>query len=369
MLLDEYMEIKIDGQTKDYYRQKGYEVPTYIDKEKKERVRRGTKIVVKTTDLSPGCQTKVRAKCDNCGSIKLVNYGNYLNYISRGTDGKYYCKKCNLIHNKQTAMDRYGIENVAQLDSVIEKRMRTNNERYGGNSPTCDSRIIQKTRETNMKRYGVKCVLELPEYVEARKRASLEKFGTEIPTQSPICLEQTKKSNLEKYGYEWTTLIPEVREKINNSFAQNGTMKSSKQQRYINNLYNGQLNYPISKFFVDIFIEKDNCCVEYDGGGHNLNVVTGRWTQKEYDRREIIREATIKRNGYRLIRIVCPQDFLPSDSVLLQMKSDALSYFESTNHTWRTYYVEDGTFEDAEHREKPSYDYGELNRIDKIKSA
>ena len=51
------------------------------------------------------------------------------------------------------------------------------------------------------------------------------------------------------------------------------------------------------------------------------------------------------------------------------MKSDALSYFESTNHTWRTYYVEDGTFEDAEHREKPSYDYGELNRIDKIKSA
>ena len=368
MLLDDYIEISVTGHNKDYYIQKGYKVPTYSDRGR-ERVKKGTKIVVKTTDLHPGSTTKVNVKCDNCGAEKLTSYANYMKSVSCGTDGKYYCKKCNSIHNKQTAKERYGVESIAQLDSVKEKRKRTNLERYGTEYAVGNPEIAQKIRETNMKKYGVGCVLELPEHQQAKKKGSLKKYGTEYPTQSQAFWEEVKELNLKKYGTEWSIASPEVREKINNSFAQNGTMKSSKQQRHINNLYNGQLNYPISKFFVDIFIEKDNCCVEYDGGGHNLNVVTGRWTQEEYNRREIIREATIKRNGYRLIRIVCPQDFLPSDSVLLQMKSDALSYFESTNHTWRTYYVEDGTFEDAEHREKPSYDYGELNRIDKIKSA
>ena len=365
MLLDEYMEITVNGQTRHYYREKGYEVPTYIDRGSNERVKRGTKIRVKTTDLSPHCKTKVRVKCDNCGTEKSICYGGYLLSTSKGNDGKYYCHKCSSIHNKQTNLERYGVEVPRQNKEINNKAIKTSREKYGGNSPSACKEVTKKIRETNMKKYGVGCILELPEHIESRKKASLEKFGTEIPTQSTICLELAKKTNLEKYGTEWAIASPEVREKIYNSFTKNGTMKSSNQQEYLNNLYNGQLNYQISCFFVDIFVEKDDVCCEYDGGGHDLNVVTGRWTQEEYDRREIIREATLRRMGHRLLRIISTKDLFPSDSILLQMYSESLSYFNTTNHTWRTYDIDKGIFLDAEHRDGKSYDFGHLRKIHK----
>ena len=66
----------------------------------------------------------------------------------------------------------------------------------------------------------------------------------------------------------------------------NRSQKSSSQQRHICNLYNGELNYPISQFNADIaFIDEKLIC-EYNGGGHWLNVKTNRETQEEFDKKE-----------------------------------------------------------------------------------
>lgn len=366
MLLDEYIEIVVDGHTLEYYREKGYDVPTYIDKRyNKERVKKGTKIIIKTEDLTHGSHQKVRVRCDNCGKETSPTFQNYLKSISSGNDGKYYCHKCSAIHNRQTNLEKYSVETPRQNKDINDKAIKTNIQRYGGNSPSISKEVIEKIKQINLEKYGIGCILELPEHIESRKRVSLEKFGTEIPTQSSICLELIKKTNLKKYGTEWAIASPQVREKIYNSFTKNGTMKSSNQQEYLNNLYNGQLNHQISHFFVDIFVEKDNICCEYDGGGHNLNVVTGRWSQEEYDRREIIRESTLRGMGHRILRIISTKDILPSDEILLQMYSESLFYFNTTNHTWRIYDIDKGIFIDAEHKDGESYDFGNLRKIHK----
>ena len=61
--------------------------------------------------------------------------------------------------------------------------------------------------------------------------------------------------------------------------------------------------------------------------------------------------------------IECPTDMLPSEKVLESMYKESLEYFRTTNHSWRTYYVEEGMYRDAEHIEKAPYDYGELKKM------
>lgn len=364
MLLDEYIEIVVAGHTLNYYRSKGYEVPTYIDKRyNKERVKKGTTIIVKVEDLVPNSHIKIHAKCDNCGEITTPTYQNYLKSISSGNDGKHYCHRCSFIHNKQTNIERYGTESPRQNKKINDKAMRTSQKRYGGNSPACSKEVINKIKNTNMERYGVENVFCLEKNKEFLKKIFIEKYGTSYPFQSDKYWEEQKQKNIDQYGCEWFPQIPEVREKINKTFMKNNSMKSSSQQRYICDLYDGNLNYLVSHFFVDIYIEKDNICCEYDGGGHNLNVVTGRLTQEEFDKKEMIRERIIRSSGHRLIRIISPTDMLPLDNILLQMLNDALEYFNLTNHTWRNYYIEEGIFKDAEHKNGECYAFGELRKI------
>ena len=128
-------------------------------------------------------------------------------------------------------------------------------------------------------------------------------------------------------------------------------------------LYGGVLNYPVSYYFVDIYIADKKLCIEFDGGGHDLSVKIGKLTQKEFNRKQVARSKVIQSHGIRTIRIISPTDMLPLDNILLQMLNDALEYFNLTNHTWRNYYIEEGVFKDAEHKNGECYAFGELRKI------
>ena len=103
--------------------------------------------------------------------------------------------------------------------------------------------------------------------------------------------------------------------------------------------------------------------IEYDGGFHNGQVKLGRLTQEEFDQKEIIRNNIIKREGYKIMRIVSRKDLLPSDSTLLQMLSEAKEYFSKTNHHWCTYDIDQSLLFSAEHKDGIYYDFCELRTI------
>ena len=234
------------------------------------------------------------------------------------------------------------------------------------------------------KRYGVKRALQSEKFLNAFKNTCTERYGEfygrqfaekafeifrertgyDFPSQSPEVREKIIRSYIDHYGVDNPNQVPEVREKLSKTLYANSSQKVSKQQRFINDLYQGILNFPVKYYNVDICLPNDNLIIEYDGGGHMLNVITGRETMEEYVRKEIIRNEVIKSEGYKQIRIISSKDLLPSDSTLLQMLEEAKHYFSLyPQHSWIEFNIDTSTVRNAEHKDGIPYSFGSLRTI------
>lgn len=262
--------------------------------------------------------------------------------------------------SKKTIENNFGSMNdfykhIHELSKVTDK------ERYGSESFFDTDDCKEKTKMTNLAKYGFENVMQCDEIKQKVEATMLEKYGVKNPFQSEEIKEKIKKTNLEKYGYENAGQSPIIREKMNKTLYYNSTQKTSSQQRYIANLLNGILNYPLKKYSLDIYMPNEQIDVEIDFGGHDLNVKLGKTTQEEFNKHEMIREKIIRSQGIKIIRIISPKDKMPSDQKILQMYEFAKEYF-NTGHTWINFYIEDGKYRNAENPSDSGafYDFGEL---------
>jgi len=98
-----------------------------------------------------------------------------------------------------------------------------------------------------------------------------------------------------------------------------GTAPASKQQKRINKLLNGELNYPLGKFSLDIAFLNDKIAIEYDGSGHKLMVTKKEITEEHFIKKESKRYNFIKRSGWKVLRILSYKDLLPNDEILKEL--------------------------------------------------
>jgi len=124
-------------------------------KEISENISIGDEITIPIEKLSLGSNKKIKVKCDNCGIVKCMTYYDY-NKITKNNSEEYYCSKCKNIKIKKTNLQRYGVENVFQLEETKEKIKKTCVEKYGVEHHLQNKNILQKQKETNIKKYGVK---------------------------------------------------------------------------------------------------------------------------------------------------------------------------------------------------------------------
>lgn len=398
MLLTKEVEVKPNGKMIQYYKDKGYEV------------KRNESLIVNIEHLSKGSKVYVEVECDICGDKKSIAYKEYLSSIEKY--GYYTCFHCNYIKQQKTMESLYGVTNASKLQELKEKQQESCMKKYGVLNPMQNEEIKKKAQLVNYKKYGVKnvtqnkeirkkqintlisnygvnnpmksdviknknkrniidkygveCTLQIPEAKEKMIKTWLDKYNVDHPNKSSVVRNKTKRTCLQKFGVENPLQSPEIREKITQTLYRNSSQRTSSQQVYICNLYNGVLNYPISHYNVDIYLSEDNLVVEYDGGGHLLNVVTGRETMEEYSQKQIIRDQIIKREGYKQMRIVSSKDLLPSDDILLQMLKHARRYFsEFSNHSWIEFNIDTSMIHNAEHKDGVFFDFGELRKIKK----
>lgn len=189
----------------------------------------------------------IKVKCDICGVEKETKFKNYtaLGY----DDGNYVCRNCNM---KRNNLEKYGVENVFQLEEVKNKMKQTNFEKYGVEYISQSKEIQDKIKETSLERYGTehmlqcseirqkgimtnllkygvenisqldkikeikkeKCNLGTEEFKNYMKEYNLEEYGVESSLSSEIIKEKIKKTNLEKYGYIYPSDNPLIRDKI-----------------------------------------------------------------------------------------------------------------------------------------------------------
>lgn len=102
MLLDKFIETPITNNSMaQYYEKLGYKIPRHIDKRKRLKLVKGTKILVNVNDLQPYSTTKVNVQCDICKKIYKLSYEHYLRQQKRKNyDGTIRCNDCCVAYRK-----------------------------------------------------------------------------------------------------------------------------------------------------------------------------------------------------------------------------------------------------------------------------
>lgn len=371
MIITKFAVVTISISNYQYYKNLGYPIPmrptskAYYRETGKEYIPDyGVQIKIPVEDLSPCCTTIVDVQCDHCGAIKPIKYNDYNQRII--TNGNYYCKDCWQFRFQETNMRKYGFSIPTQAPEIRKKISQT---KINQSREEKDA-IQQKKIETSRKHYGTDYPIQSEEVKEAVKQTNRERYGVDYSMQNIEIQKRARKGMQDKYGAQYSTQVPSIRAKIAKTVYENQTIRSSKQQRYINDLYNGQLNGVVGFHNVDILIEDEKLAIEYDGKGHDLRVTLGACTQEEFNNNEIIRDKNIKQNGYKLMKIISSKDRLPSDEILLHIFNLSKAYFRQyPNHSWIEWNIDKSIYRNAEHQDGVLFNYGKLRKIKKSEVA
>jgi len=123
----------------------------------------------------------------------------------------------------------------------------------------------------------------------------------------------------------------EIKNKVLQLCLENGKFPSSKNQKYLNELLNGELNKFISNCICDIVLEDKKLVIEYDGGGHWLGITLGDINLNEFNLKEINREKRIINKGYKIIRIISRKDLLIEENELKKLIGDLIEDIKNFN--------------------------------------
>ena len=263
---------------------------------------------------------------------------------------------------KQTCKERYGVDHIFQSEKVKDKIKQTCNEKYGCDYASQSEEIRNKIKETCKQRYGVDCASKSSEIKNKMKETNNKKYGGNAPACSEEVQRKMQQTMLKKYGVEHALQNRELLNKVLDSFQFNGTGPCSRAQRYINYISNGILNKHIRGSLVDIYMEKENIVIEYDGSGHFLgDIINGNaFPTKESLLREKQREDKIINNGYKMIRFIATKDRIPSDEVILNL----IEGFKNSDFKVIRINFEEGTI-DRDYEEKWYCNFGKLRKITK----
>lgn len=183
------------------------------------------------------------SKADTCKYFNVPN--SSISFLL-----KYYNivkPKSNIVKlREQTCLDKYGVKNTAQLETVKAKREQTCIERFGAVSNLCTDEFKQKSKDTCLKKYGTEFANQTEETKQKIKNAKIKNFGslencyaqvvqkgqaTRIKNSGDLKksyldgIEVQSKTILEKYGVPYACMRSEARNfsksnsKVNLAFA------------------------------------------------------------------------------------------------------------------------------------------------------
>lgn len=134
-----------------------------------------------------------------------------------------YCNLCSKINHqnkiKEVVLNKYGVENVFQLNEVKDKIQKTTLLKYGVFHVNQNIEIRNKTKNTCLKKYCVDNPLKSQDIKLKIQKTCIEKYGVNNPLKSNIVREKAKTYYLEKYGVENPSQVPEIADtKCKNSY-------------------------------------------------------------------------------------------------------------------------------------------------------
>ena len=154
---------------------------------------------------SPLAKKEVRDKCNDTIKNKYgVENISQLNEIKE--------KK------KQTLLKNYGVDAVSRIpelkEQAHEKMKKTNLKNLGVEYPAQSSEVMQRMKRTNLERYGAEYIVKVPKFQEKAERTNLERYGVKNAFQNKEVQNKAKRTNLRKYGKEHASQSEEIKGRI-----------------------------------------------------------------------------------------------------------------------------------------------------------
>lgn len=112
-----------------------------------------------------------------CGERATITIGDF-------KQGK-RCMKCKAVKYKKTCQERYGVDNVFQIETIKEVSKATTVTNHGVEYCMQNKEIKQRSEETCLQKYGYKHRFVEPEVFERIRATHMENHGVEYPFQSP----------------------------------------------------------------------------------------------------------------------------------------------------------------------------------------
>lgn len=169
MLVTQELEIGIERRNITYYRKLGYVLKV------------NTKLVIPIDILPKSSHTKIKASCDICNKEYEIPYREYIDSHSKHNFDT--CNRCKFHKTKLTNIEKYGCDVPLKNKDILDKFIKTNNERYGGNSSSCCQEILNKQRTTRIEKG-----LETPLNVSAHNFLMYRKRITRLTLKNKILL-------------------------------------------------------------------------------------------------------------------------------------------------------------------------------------
>lgn len=301
-----------------------------------------------------GCEHAMQNK-------KIQNKARETNVERYGCENVMQNKK---IQNKtrETCVKNYGVDNPSKAQEVKDKKKETCQLHYGVDSPAQAQEVQEAMKTTCRNKYGCDYALQNEEIQNKVKETCKKKYGVDNPSKAQEVKDKKKETCREHYGVDYPAQAQEVKDKIFDSFQFNGTGPSSRAQRYICYILNGILNKNICSSLVDIYMEKENIVIEYDGSGHFLKDKMNK--EKGPTKKSLLyekqREDKIISNGYKMIRFIATKERIPSNEVILNL----INKFKNSSFKVIRIDFEEGTIE-RDYSEKWYCNFGKLRRITK----
>lgn len=166
---------------------------------------RASKIQLIYLLISKGISDLPKCELNDCeNNVRIIGEGK----LTKGC--------CHAHSQKISVFKKYGVDNVAKLDSVKTKKTETCFKKYGAKhnwSKGTTSR--KKYKKTMIEKYGVEYPMQLEETRKKRRKTFKKKYGAEEITAS----EYFKNKCMENYGVRNPTLNPTIFKKAKkNSF-------------------------------------------------------------------------------------------------------------------------------------------------------
>jgi len=186
-----------------------------------ENIKNKETYIFDISNLTKTSSAFISVVCDECGLEKEIKYKYYVKYGF--SDGEYYCRKCN---SKKKTQEKYGVDNVFQLEVIKEKIKHSIKEKYGvenisqsdeikrENQILYSNRTFEEREEINKKRqstlqekYNIDNISQLLEIKNKKKNTWDKKDETFLNKIKSTRIETL----LEKYGVEHTSLITNIK--------------------------------------------------------------------------------------------------------------------------------------------------------------